>query len=372
MKTTTSVTLLALAASVAALPTSAGLWPRGCTPGRLVCNGNDKFGICDLDTKAVWMSVALGTECLCNGSDCVIAASGSPLPSGAPVEQPTAPVASEAPAASSPAATEPAPEPTVAAPTPSVAAPASSAPAQQAPPAQASSPAATQPTSSPSNDGSKLSNPPQAGNGDASNTGYRKTFLGNGDISQGWPAENTWVNFDDMWSENLKNVISKSCTGFGQADNTPDESAAMKAAITKVSGETGVDARYILAIVMQESNGCVRAPTTNYGVRNPGLMQSHDGPNSCFGTSPCPSSTIEGMIRDGTNGTPSGDGLKQLLAKAGGNDVSSFYKAARMYNSGSIAASGLLQDGIATHCYASDIANRLLGWSAGVGGCHIG
>lgn len=367
MKTTNSITLLALAASVAALPASTGVWPRACTPGTLVCNGNDKFGICDLDTKAVWMNVALGTECLCNGSQCAIAASGSPLPSGAPSQE--APAPSEAPASSAVAEPTTAPEPTVAAPAPS------SAPAQQAPPAQATSPEAAQPTAtnapSNNNDGSKLSNPPQAGKGDASNTAYRKTFLGNGDVSQGWPAESSWVNFDDMWTENLNNVISKSCTGFGQANNSPDESAAMKAAISKVSGETGVDARYILAIVMQESNGCVRAPTTNYGVRNPGLMQSHDGPNSCYGTNPCPSSTIEGMIRDGTNGTPSGDGLKQLLAKAGGNDVSSFYKASRMYNSGSIAASGLLQDGIATHCYASDIANRLLGWSAGVGGCHI-
>lgn len=28
---------------------------------------------------------------------------------------------------------------------------------------------------------------------------------------------------------------------------------------------------------MQESGGCVRAPTTNWGVRNPGLMQDHNG-----------------------------------------------------------------------------------------------
>ena len=39
-----------------------------------------------------------------------------------------------------------------------------------------------------------------------------------------------------------------------------------------------------------------------------------------------------------------------------------FYRAARLYNSRSIAASTRLKDGIATHCYLSDIANRLTGW----------
>ena len=44
---------------------------------------------------------------------------------------------------------------------------------------------------------------------------------------------------------------------------------------------TGVDHRFILAVIMQESGGCVRAPTTNYGVRNPGLMQDHNGSGTC-------------------------------------------------------------------------------------------
>jgi hypothetical protein len=68
------------------------------------------------------------------------------------------------------------------------------------------------------------------------------------------------------------------------------------------------------------------------------------------------------MITDGAEGTSSGDGLKQCLSQANANDVSQYYKAARIYNSGSIASGGILQDGIATHCYCSDIANRLTGW----------
>jgi hypothetical protein len=173
-----------------------------------------------------------------------------------------------------------------------------------------------------------------------------------------------------MWSTNLDNVISKSCETFGQTNNSDDESVGLKSAIQSVAESSGVDERFILAIVMQESGGCVRAPTTNYGVVNPGLMQSHDGTHSCYNVSPCASAQIIGMIRDGTTGTPSGNGLQQILATAGSGG-GRFYKTARIYNSGSIAASGLLQDGIATHCYASDIANRLIGWSAGVSSCRI-
>jgi hypothetical protein len=124
--------------------------------------------------------------------------------------------------------------------------------------------------------------------------------------------------------------------------------------------------------MMQESNGCVRAPTTNYGVRNPGLMQSHNGAGTCNDASvvnPCPASEVAQMITDGTAGTSSGDGLKQCIAQTGATDASMYYKAARIYNSGSIASTGNLGQGVATHCYASDIANRLTGWSSGPSQC---
>jgi hypothetical protein len=41
------------------------------------------------------------------------------------------------------------------------------------------------------------------------------------------------------------------------------------------------------------------------------------------------------------------------------SESTAFYKAAIIYNTGAIAQSGNLEDGGATHCYASDIANRL-------------
>ena len=74
------------------------------------------------------------------------------------------------------------------------------------------------------------------------------------------------------------------------------------------------------------------------------------------------------------DGTSTGDGLLQILNRLGGTSAAaqSYYETARTYNSGSIAASGNLQDGIATHCYASDVANRLLGWATAPHGCNLG
>ena len=75
-----------------------------------------------------------------------------------------------------------------------------------------------------------------------------------------------------------------------------------------MSAQYKVDNRFVLAIIMQESGGCVRAPTSNFGVRNPGLMQDHDGQGTCNpvpnhpekALNPCPQSQINQMIKDGS------------------------------------------------------------------------
>jgi LysM repeat protein len=202
---------------------------------------------------------------------------------------------------------------------------------------------------------------------------YEAVFGGDGLVSDGWPSIAQWITtFDDMYESNLE-VMSASCAQFGVADNTDDENANVKKAIQAVASSSGVDARFILAIVMQESNGCVRVQTTDNGVVNPGLMQSHDGTGSCNkdGTvqNPCPYSEIHQMIVDGVEGTSEGDGLKQILAQQGGSSATDYYKSARVYNSGSVASDGNLGQGGATACYVSDVANRLLGWSSGTSSC---
>lgn len=211
--------------------------------------------------------------------------------------------------------------------------------------------------------------------GSSSGSDSYKLYSGDGTTGAGWPSQDSWVDFESMWSANMA-LISISCTQFSQTNNDDTESDDLKSAISAVASSSGIDERFILAIVMQESKGCVRVPTTNYGVTNPGLMQSHDGAGTCNngGTvqNPCPASEITQMITDGATGTSSGDGLEQGIAQSGASDVSKYYKAARIYNSGSIAASGNLDDGIATHCYSSDIANRLTGWVKAETQCTLG
>ncbi|KAM7213041.1 hypothetical protein V8F06_011595 [Rhypophila decipiens] len=189
----------------------------------------------------------------------------------------------------------------------------------------------------------------------------KRTFVGDGSTGAGWPAESQWASFDTIWNANLHN-LGISCTWMGQANNSPTEIAQLRSAVLSISQQSGVDARFILAVIMQESNGCVRVHTTNNGVTNPGLMQDHNGSFSCYGVNPCPESSIIGMIRSGTMGTAHGEGLQQILNRIGGSGAQKTYRAARVYNSGSIHSSGdLSHPNGATGSYASDIANRLTG-----------
>jgi hypothetical protein len=71
--------------------------------------------------------------------------------------------------------------------------------------------------------------------------------------------------------------LNQSCTQFQVENNSEDEIKDLKASIQEVAESTGIDSRFIMAIMMQESNGCVRAPTTAYSHANPGLMQSNQG-----------------------------------------------------------------------------------------------
>lgn len=193
-------------------------------------------------------------------------------------------------------------------------------------------------------------------------------------ISDGWLGIEQWIgSFKAMFEKN-KGVMSASCSQWGIPNNSEGETISIKHAIYQAEKSSGADARFILSIIMQESKGCVRTQTTDNGVINPGLMQSQEGSDSCnsdgYIHNPCPESEILQMIMDGAEGTPAGPGLKELIAQEGGSaHMASFYKAARAYNSGTVASSGNLGQGIATHCYASDIANRLLGWTDGPSLC---
>lgn len=181
--------------------------------------------------------------------------------------------------------------------------------------------------------------------------------------------------------------MKDACTnlGFPPGFDTSDEEIAMIwSGIQAAAIVSGVDHRFILAVMMQESKGCVRIWTTANANPNPGLMQDHNGSHQCnAGNSPgnsfdiqfpCPQEEISGMIQDGVGGTDTGNGLAAYLnevvdrakkvdiANMDGEVAQVYYQAARLYNSGSIDYSDLEQGFSSNPCYASDIANRLTGW----------
>ena len=151
-----------------------------------------------------------------------------------------------------------------------------------------------------------------------------------------------WASWDDLWSK---------AAGQMAGANSAEQTAWVKEGIEAEAAKTGIDPRFILAMVMQESGGNVNVHTTNNGVNNPGLMQSHNGVS--FDGS---KASVLQMIQDGVQGTSSGDGLVQGLQKTG-----NLFAAARMYNSGQMDSSNLSNAMGATASYCSDLANFVMG-----------
>lgn len=130
-------------------------------------------------------------------------------------------------------------------------------------------------------------------------------YSGDGSASDGWPSVLSWISFNDMWTTN-QHVMQRSCDiYYNTSNNSADELTNLRYAIKQVAQETRVDHRFILAAVMQETKGCVRAVTSvsQDGVRNPGILQDFKGSYSCNDNgkvqNPCPHDQILGMIRDG-------------------------------------------------------------------------
>ncbi|CAO1598755.1 hypothetical protein XANCAGTX0491_002515 [Xanthoria calcicola] len=148
-------------------------------------------------------------------------------------------------------------------------------------------------------------------------------YTGDGSIAAGWPHKADWMSFTEMFATNIP-LILHSCTLYHVAPNTLPETLALHTAILTIAAATTTDPRFILAIILQESNGCVRVPTSfsPNTVRNPGLMQSHNGPATCNEDAsplyPCPAATIEEMIREGTAGTFEGRGMGLVLSRGAG------------------------------------------------------
>ena len=128
----------------------------------------------------------------------------------------------------------------------------------------------------------------------ASRVAY-KQFTGDGSKAAGWPVIADWHTWDSLFKINSA-LMKTSCANNGfSANNSPTEIANIGKAIQTVGKNNGVDPRFVLAVVMEESAGCVRVPTTvspDGTVRNPGLLQDHNGTGTCANRNPCPASEV--------------------------------------------------------------------------------
>lgn len=75
------------------------------------------------------------------------------------------------------------------------------------------------------------------------------------------------------------------------------------------------------------------------------------------------------MITDGVGITTS-DGLMQTVKRSGVTSVKKYYRGAVLYNSGVLPEDLNLGKGRSNPCYASDIANRLMGWVGDSSPCN--
>jgi hypothetical protein len=91
-----------------------------------------------------------------------------------------------------------------------------------------------------------------------------KLYLGDGSLEAGWPTKEQWVSFEDMFNAN-KAIMFNSCgwNGWGDNDSGPEVGAIWNA-VEQVAAETKVDHRFILAVILQESGGCVRVSVFSF------------------------------------------------------------------------------------------------------------
>ena len=78
----------------------------------------------------------------------------------------------------------------------------------------------------------------------ATGGGSYQTFKGDGSVGAGWPDQSAWVAFDAAFSNNKPTM---------QTFDSDDEINDINTSIGSVSAQTGVDSRFILAVIMQES-----------------------------------------------------------------------------------------------------------------------
>lgn len=70
-------------------------------------------------------------------------------------------------------------------------------------------------------------------------------YKGDGTTNDGWPSQSQWLDFRTLWVMNQRVHINKLC------DNSAEETGDLYKAIFAVSQSTGVDPRFILAVIVR-------------------------------------------------------------------------------------------------------------------------
>lgn len=70
-------------------------------------------------------------------------------------------------------------------------------------------------------------------------------YKGDGSTNDGWPAQSQWLDFRTLWVMNQRVHINKIC------DNSAEETGDLYKAIFAASESTGVDPRFILAVIVR-------------------------------------------------------------------------------------------------------------------------
>lgn len=165
-----------------------------------------------------------------------------------------------------------------------------------------------------------------------------------------FPDRSSWTSFDTMWT--------LYAPGMRQFPASEAVMPLIRSNLIRVSLESGVDPRLLLAVVMQESSGNVD-PITTYGAnRNTGMMQAANG--SVYSTID-PSRSIYLMIRDGAMGP----GHSDVCLANYINRYRNYWDALAVYNQGEFGANfeDLDQPTCCTQHYVQMVANRLHGWT---------
>jgi LysM repeat protein len=116
------------------------------------------------------------------------------------------------------------------------------------------------------------------------------SYIGYSGPSSNFPNPLHWAPYPVLWHRNSALMSHR---------NTPQQISLIGQAIEIAARESGIDARIILCLIMQESGGFVGVPDTFNPFRNTGIMQAFDGAN--FDPRDEAGSILQ-MVRDGTSG----------------------------------------------------------------------